>query len=82
MKILRSTGQIIENHVSCRNPVKSGSWLLHLLSNLLSRSAWACALAPVAPMSRILPSTSGGSKGSVNLGDIWPMGVRRSGYDQ
>ena len=25
---------------------------------------------------------SGGSKGSVNLGDIWPMGVRRSRYDQ
>ena len=25
---------------------------------------------------------SGGSKGSVNLGDICPMGVRRSRYDQ
>ena len=29
-----------------------------------------------------LKQYSGGSKGSVNLGDIWPMGVRRSRYDQ
>ena len=42
----------------------------------------SCSLNRYVALQRRYVPMSGGSKGSVNLGYIWPMGVRRSRYDQ